>query len=176
MALHHYFLADFVKKHNIEVMAEIGVWKGGLIKTLTRNCKDVVKEYYAIDPWQVLGPEHLRVSCKPQSFWDSWYENTCGLKKHFPQLTVLRTTSLEAAKTFNKHYFDFVYIDQSHFYEDVKSDIITWLPLIKPGRFIGGHDYESFRTVHQGATKAVNEMFPEDKIQTGPDTVWYVQL
>lgn len=141
-----------------------------------KTCQDIVKEFWAIDPWQILGPEHERLANKSQYFWDSWHENTCSLKEKFPPLNVLRKTSLEAAKTFDKHYFDLVYIDASHFYEDVKADINAWLPLIKPGRFIGGHDYESLRKSHQGATKAVNAVFGEDRILTGPDTVWYVKV
>ncbi len=38
-------------------------------------------------------------------------------------------------------YFDFIYIDGSHLYEDVKRDLNDWLPKLKDGGIIGGHDY-----------------------------------
>lgn len=34
-----------------------------------------------------------------------------------------------------------VYIDADHNYEPVKADIRAWLPKVKPGGWITGHDY-----------------------------------
>jgi len=38
---------------------------------------------------------------------------------------------------------DFVYIDGNHSYEYVKRDIENYHCLVKPGGFVGGHDYTS---------------------------------
>jgi len=58
----------------------------------------------------------------------------------------------------NKLYFDLVYIDGSHNYEDVKTDIINSLKFIKKGGFISGHDYNS---ATKGVIKAVDEFFED---------------
>ncbi|GAQ91169.1 hypothetical protein KFL_007380040 [Klebsormidium nitens] len=42
---------------------------------------------------------------------------------------------------FYRWYFDLVYLDGSHTYEDVKKDLAAALTRVKPGGFICGHDY-----------------------------------
>jgi len=64
----------------------------------------------------------------------------------------MRMTSLEAAAECENNSFDFVYIDASHEYEDVKADIKAWLPKVKKGGIIAGDDYNSrqvSRAVHE---------------------------
>ena len=65
-----------------------------------------------------------------------------------------------------------VYLDASHFYEDVKRDIEIWLPLVKKGGIIGGHDYAGGRFA--GVKKAVNEKFP--LINKLEDSVWLARV
>ena len=67
---------------------------------------------------------------------------------------LLRLSSEDASKTCADGYFDFVYIDASHKYKDCKADIKLWLPKIKIGGYISGHDYNINR--HKGVRKAVN--------------------
>ena len=53
----------------------------------------------------------------------------------------LKTTSIEAAKYFDDGILDFVFIDAEHTFEAVVSDIRAWLPKVKHGGCIAGHDY-----------------------------------
>jgi hypothetical protein len=64
---------------------------------------------------------------------------------------------------------DFVFIDGSHDYLNVKQDIATWFPMTHSNSIIAGHDYGSF----DGVTKAVNEEFG-GKVKRGPGSIWYV--
>jgi hypothetical protein len=70
--------------------------------------------------------------------------------------------SLDAVSRFGDHSLDFVFIDASHEYEDVKADIIAWIPKIKPGGVLAGHDYyiDDF-DYYPGVKQAVNEEFSE---------------
>jgi len=36
---------------------------------------------------------------------------------------------------------DFIFIDGSHHFDDVRNDLRTWWPKLKPGGFFSGHDY-----------------------------------
>jgi SAM-dependent methyltransferase len=55
----------------------------------------------------------------------------------------LITTSVRAARTFVDGSLDFVFLDGNHTYESVTEDLSVWWPKIKPGGFLGGHDYDS---------------------------------
>lgn len=55
---------------------------------------------------------------------------------------------------------DFVFIDGAHDYASVRSDIEVWLPFIKEGGILSGHDYG----VHPGVMKAVREKFDNGSV------------
>lgn len=59
------------------------------------------------------------------------------------KIRALAMTTLEAATKFTEKSLDLVFIDASHDYESVKSDILQWYPKIKPGRFLICHDYQT---------------------------------
>jgi len=71
----------------------------------------------------------------------------------------------EIAKSYANESLDFVWIDALHEYEYVKADIIAWLPKIKKGGYLGGHDYVEGHA--NGVEKAVKEMLPTYKIYNG---------
>ena len=69
---------------------------------------------------------------------------------------ILRASSKEAAEMYDDNYFDFVYVDACHKYKECKRDILTWIPKVKSGGYICGHDWNSKR--HKGVRKAVKEV------------------
>jgi len=54
---------------------------------------------------------------------------------------LVRKFGAEAAKDRLTGSLDFVYIDANHSLPYVIDDIMTWLPKIRPGGIISGHDY-----------------------------------
>lgn len=89
----------------------------------------------AVDPFDIW-----RANVK-QSGWESFI---------FP----LRTTSAIAA-TIVRNGLAAVYIDGDHAYEAVRDDIKAWLPKIKHGGILAGHDYGAG---WPGVQKAVDEI------------------
>ena len=69
--------------------------------------------------------------------------------------------SIDASKLYKDQSLDFVYIDASHEYENVKNDLIYWYPKVTFGGVIAGHDYP-----YPGVKKAVNEFFENREINT----------
>lgn len=49
--------------------------------------------------------------------------------------------SIKVAQDFQDNSLDFVFIDANHEYEAVKLDIETWLPKVKVGGVLAGHDH-----------------------------------
>jgi len=76
-------------------------------------------------------------------------------------IATYRMTSIEASKEFNDGQLDFVFIDASHKYKDVKQDIIHWLPKVKVDGTLGGDDIKAFK----GVKRAVDELFGEGNYQ-----------
>jgi predicted O-methyltransferase YrrM len=61
----------------------------------------------------------------------------------------------EAAQYFEDGSVDVIFVDGGHSYEVVKADILAWLPKMKTGGIMAGHDFNAW----QGVNKAVQEIF-----------------
>lgn len=91
--------------------------------------------------------------------------------------TDIKSLSWDAARSFIDKSVDFLFIDAGHSYEDVKKDLHAWLPKMKKGSTISGHDYYN----PCGVKQAVDEEFG-DKVKhhleewCGEHVVWYVEL
>lgn len=80
-----------------------------------------------------------------------------NLRKRFSErwsVNVVHAKSVEAAATYAEQSVDVVYIDADHEYESVSADIDAWLPKVRSGGFIGGHDYHDG---FLGVRRAVDE-------------------
>jgi predicted O-methyltransferase YrrM len=73
--------------------------------------------------------------------------------------------SVEASKLYADESLDFVFIDADHSYEAVKRDIAAWLPKVKSGGIIAGHDYCVWPGF--GVIEAVTEAFERVDVWRG---------
>ena len=73
----------------------------------------------------------------------------------------IRMDSIKAAELYPDHSLDFVFIDGAHDYDFVKADIEAWLPKVKVGGYIGGHDY--IEPDHLDVVRVVNQFFGKNK-------------
>jgi hypothetical protein len=76
--------------------------------------------------------------------------------------TWLRGSSTDPAILAQIPIVDFVYIDGKHTYEQVKADILAYLPKIRKGGLLGGHDYYH---EYPSVLRAVNELIPSERLQ-----------
>jgi hypothetical protein len=112
----------------------------------------------------------------------SEFKRNCREQVAAGQIEILRSMSVPAAKIlkFNGYggRFDLVYIDASHDYESVKADIEAWLPLVREGGILCGHDFEAMRTdngevMFPGVRQAVEEIFGDDFERPAPgSSIW----
>lgn len=80
-------------------------------------------------------------------------------------------TSENVAKTIPDWSVDAVYIDSDHHYEFTRDEISRWLPKVRKGGIIAGHDYIDRPKFGFGVIRAVNEAFGKpDKVYE--DTSW----
>lgn len=92
-----------------------------------------------------------------ENVFDTYLDRTSPYKN----IKTIKATSNEAYEILKSNFnsFDFVYIDGLHTYEGVKTDIINYLPLVKTGGYIGGHDFTNQIPHLVGVYQAVNEIF-----------------
>lgn len=126
---------------------EVGSWKGKssayMAVEIANSRKNI--QFYCVDTWQG-SKEHLYFDL--DSLFTTFTENMKPLKDYY---RFIRMESCVASKIFKDNSLDFIYIDASHEYEDVKQDIIHWLPKLKGGGIIAGDDYGNpdFPGVHR---------------------------
>jgi predicted O-methyltransferase YrrM len=76
----------------------------------------------------------------------------------------------EAAQYFDDSSVDVVFVDGGHSYEVVKADILAWLPKVKKGGIISGHDFNAW----EGVNQAVTEIFgAPHKVE---NDCWFIYL
>ena len=176
---HREIVTEIIKTEKPRVVAEIGVWKSSLIKQALRSCGDIVTAYWGVDPWkhfdsyEEFEPDMARYSKTTPDGWDNAYLYACKLMYYFPQLRILRLQSTEAAKLFPSGHFDLVFIDADHRYDGALDDVRAWLPLVKKGGIISGHDY---KPSHPGVMQAIDETFGKDVTIIQDSSVWMKKI
>ena len=134
-------LCDFVKSIvSVDiVMLEIGSFSGVSTSIFASNFKNV----YAVDPWK-SGYDDKDLASNPKYYDMREVEVAFDIVvKESGNIFKKKMTSKEAVNHFDDKSLDFVYVDGCHQYDAVKEDIRMWLPKLKDGRMIGGHDFGS---------------------------------
>jgi hypothetical protein len=145
---------------------EVGSWKGMsscyMSVEIINSGKNI--KFDCVDTWKG-SEEHLN----PQSSYfngnllsdDDWLYNLF-LKNVNPvinTINLVRGISWEMSKLYDDKSLDFIFIDAAHDYDSVTKDILSWVPKLKEGGLIGGHDYS-----HPPVKKAVDEFFNESNV------------
>lgn len=137
-------------------IVELGAWLGKSSSYLVD--KAINRNVIIIDSW--LGsPDELETNHKLATQTDIYevFKSNMGERKY----QSIRGLSKDVVESFQDESLDVVFIDLTHTYEEVKQDITLWLPKVKKGGILSGHDYE---IAWGGVMKAVDEMLPSRTI------------
>lgn len=138
---------------------EVGCWKGrsaAFMAVEINNSGKTIK-FDCVDTWrgsETEEPHQMDSYVKNGNLFHKFLQNTERVK-HI--ITPVVGESVVVAKQYEDDSLDFVFIDGDHRYECVLEDINAWLPKIKSGGVIAGHDYGWCMDVR----KAVHEVFGE---------------
>lgn len=145
-----------------KVGAELGVFKGEFSEEILRYNKP--SELYLIDGWWTLYgetypdwgvyTEYGRLRTRTA------YEHVKRMVKNYPstKTDVMVGDDRDILKSFNDHFFDWVYIDTSHKYDHTMDELNILSQKVKPDGIICGHDWvEDPNNVHHGVYLAINE-------------------
>lgn len=145
--------------------AEIGVAAGRTLLGIMRNCPRV--HMLAVDAFEYVGDSENSGLYKdlPHAVNE---KSVKAVHTAFPdRITVMKGLTHEVATVVPDRTLDFVFIDASHIYLDVRRDIMVWGPKVRDDGFILGHDYCKR---WPGVRRAVDELLgPPMQL---PETIW----
>jgi len=158
------FLFDVVPRGGVVI--EVGVFDGDFSERIL--ALNEPRKLHLVDPWFTKddgtlydGPTQQFASAEQASarLEDQYRHVTTRFSGEIAsgRIEVHRTLSHLAAPQFPDEHFDWIYVDASHFYDDVKVDLEAFWPKLKRGGYIAGDDYDRRGIWEHGVTRAVDE-------------------
>lgn len=150
------------------VFVEVGSWKGRSAAFLATEIHNSGKDIrlHCVDTWEGT-PDENEHQTDPDvvagELLDRFKENVAPVAH---VISIVRKPSIEAATLYLDDSLDFVFIDAGHTFADVDADIKAWLPKVRPGGMIAGHDFDW----SHGVQRAVAENIP--MAQAYPGSCW----
>jgi hypothetical protein len=132
-------------------IVEVGAWKGASTSYLAVEAQHKKLRIDVVDTWAGSDEHKDMIDIRENSLFGTFIDN---LRPVINLINPIRTDSVSASKMYADESLDAVFIDADHRYESVRSDILAWMPKIKKGGILAGHDYMDS---YGGVIKAVNE-------------------
>lgn len=145
---------------NRSTIVEVGSWKGKSAAFMAVTIANLRKQidFYCVDTWEG-SPEHNEDEyIVGGTLYDLFLKNIEPVSEY---IKPIRKTSVDASKDFEDNSLFAVFIDAQHEYEPVKEDIQHWLPKVKSGGILCGHDYHPS---WKGVMDAVDEVLGAENI------------
>lgn len=142
-----YFLRHLIEENNFITMAEVGVRDGRTTFYLLDNCPNLT--IYGID---------LSIS--------KFYNSDIKEKYKDRLVPIQGNSSLVANQIPN---VDLVFIDADHGYVGCSADIREYIPKVKSGGILSGHDID-----YPGVNSAVKRYVKN--FDVGPNNVWFTKI
>lgn len=160
--------------------AEIGVFAGDMSRQLLDR-SDL--QLLMVDSWEGDGKAYAGDSGDwhsglTQTKQDDYRASAQRVASASGRGSIIAARSGEAAKFVADGTLDFVFIDADHSYDGVKADIAAWLPKLKPGGLLSGHDYDNPEFPKFGVARAVDEFVAGAGLQLelGANLTWFVSV
>jgi len=153
------WLAKEIVKNNYTIGAEIGAAIGLTTGYVLQYCPKL-KKLYVADDWRPVPGSGIFDSTVME-------EDFRGVVRNYSsKVIILKGVSWEVARRVEDETLDFIFVDASHDYISVANDLGAWIPKVKKGGLLSGHD------VHWGGVKqALQDIIP-DYQETGIDNTW----
>jgi len=142
-----YFLKHLILTNNFTTMAEVGV-------------RDGRTTFYLLDQIPQLTIYAIDLSI-------NGFYNDKIKAKYGERLIPIQGYSSRVADKIPK--VDIVFVDADHRYLGCSADIIAYMPKVKDGGILSGHDID-----YPGVNHAVNELI--SSYDVGPNNVWFTSV
>ena len=134
-----------------DICCEVGVWKGETSEKILLKNPTVL---HLIDPWASTDRPN-RMYHIDQAEMDDIYESVQAKFEDRENVIIHRKPSDQVS--FAKDYFDWVYIDGQHRYNEVMFDLKRFYSSVKNGGWITGDDLSWKDHDDKGITQAVKD-------------------
>jgi len=114
-------LIDLITDRGYRNVAEIGVAFGNTTEKVAESCD--------LDLYVLVDETPEKVKPVMDMYWAE------------KPLVLFPMRSVEASQYIADGSLDLVFIDAMHNYEEGKADILAWMPKVRPGGILCGHDY-----------------------------------
>jgi len=119
---------------------EIGSWKGMssayMAVEIVNSHKNI--NFYCVDTWRGSKEHQDFNEVQKDELYNTFLSNMHRVDTRYQ---AIREKSIDAAQKTEDGFFDFIFLDASHEYEDVLADLENWYPKLKDGGTFAGHDY-----------------------------------
>lgn len=192
-------LEKFASNVKPNIAIEVGSWKGLSTWILSKYCAVL----YCVDTWKAAdSTPHMQEDARQRDIFSIFRQNLTQFNL-MERVKPMMMTSMEAARIVPDGIFDLVFIDCDHIYKSVHQDIMSWLPKVRPGGILCGHDCEILwkdadrgmrnqidqnleidfiqdaicpgRGIHPGVTKAVHDIFNDEVQILEGSSIWVKQ-
>lgn len=156
------------------LVAEVGSWRGRSTLVLASKLPPGAR-LFAVDTWAGVPDDPSQHEALYADAGDVFGDFQANLSEWIRTGAVepLRMTSIEGAaelaRRFGPGSLDLVFIDADHRYEAVYADVLAYLPMVKAGGVIAGHDHG-----WPGVARAVGELLPG--YETAPTSIWFYRV
>ena len=172
------FYSSLVKQAKDDYhFVEVGTWKG---KSACYMAVEIINsekkiKFDCVDTWS--GSEEHLDSTSP--FYEPLLKTADGLYNHFLEnikpvqhvINPIRKPSIEAAQLYPDNSLNCAFIDAAHDYENVCLDIKAWLPKVKKGNVLAGHDF-----AHPPIKQALKDTLGIENIINYGEDVWIYKV
>ena len=121
-----------------DLFLEIGTYKGRsaayMMHRILQSGKDI--GFITVDPFDGSGDKYSKY---PREIYQDFSQ---GIKALGIKVVHLVGRSQDLAPYLADGSLAFVFVDGSHDYQDVKADLEAYLPKVKPGGILAGHDLQ----------------------------------
>ena len=129
-------------------IVEIGSWLGaGSTRVMIDFVRDRGGRLHCVDTWE--GSPGVDNHAKIVSSYDVYetFRHNVRAAGGESVVTSHRLTSIQAAASWPEATVDMVFLDADHRFVSVREDIVAWLPKLRPGGIMAGHDCECRVTI-----------------------------
>jgi hypothetical protein len=121
------------------IVLEVGVQQGDYAAMILQYNEP--KKLYLVDCWEQqsvadYGHDPANVAAEEQA---SREQSTRERFKDDPRVEIIKSYSSDALALFEDQFFDWIYLDANHL--RLRADLEGWLPKLKVGGWMSGHDY-----------------------------------